>query len=159
MQDIIQKPKHALPPSPNGALVIQVPKVHKALGWFPEIQRDAFCMRDPADHSSGGPYSSEDIAAKSPERVGRPVFWFALGLIHSRMAVMLLSCLKTCKNFPGLVKSHLNSYHGLLDPAWSDPHLHSRPLTHSPTKQPSSTLGNLARATPRIWSAPLLPRP
>lgn len=53
MQDIIQKPKHALPPSPNGALVIQALKVHKALGWFPEIRRDAFCMEGPSRPQPG----------------------------------------------------------------------------------------------------------
>lgn len=47
--------------------MIQAQKVHKALGWFPEIWRDTFCMCDLADHCLGGPCISEDVAAKSQE--------------------------------------------------------------------------------------------
>ena len=113
--------------------MIQAQKGHEALGWLPEIQRDVFCMCDPADQCLGG---LEHVAAKSSVRgFGQPIFSLPLGPIHFHMAVTLLSCLNPFRDLTGLVKSHLLSYHALLDSVSSDdPCLHYRPLTYSPTK-------------------------
>ena len=46
---------------------------------------------------------------------------------------MLLSCLKTCIDYTGLIKSNLNFYHAQLGPAESDSCFHCRPCTPSPT--------------------------
>lgn len=125
--------------------MIRAQGIHKALEWFPERRRDAFCMCDQIDPCLGGLGSSQDASAKPP--------WEGLGCLYSVLPlsqsmftwqsarasekvnwIMLPSCLKAFYNLTGLIKSHVNSSHALIGPAWSALPLYCRPLTRSPTK-------------------------
>ena len=68
--------------------MIQAQRVQEALDWFPEIQRDAFCMGDQTDQCLGGLFSSENTAAKSLGRgFNLPVFCLFSRPIYFYMAV------------------------------------------------------------------------
>ena len=68
--------------------MIQAQKVQEALDWFPEVQRDAFCMGGQTDHCLGGLFSSENTAAKSPRRgFSLSMFCLVSGPIYFYMAV------------------------------------------------------------------------
>lgn len=117
-------------------------KEYRRLWLFPEIQRDAFCMGDQTDHCLGG-LSSENTAAKNPLGEGLVCLYFYtlynILLYGSQWEhlkvnwIMLLSCLRTCNDFRGLIKSNLNFSCAHLVPAWSDFCLHCRPCSRSPT--------------------------
>ena len=72
--------------------------------------------------------------------------------------IMLLSCLKTCNDFTGLIKSNLNYSHAQLGPAWSDfcfiaGHVQAHPLRR--VRWPAIIHSRLfTQAVPCFWTAP-----
>ena len=80
------------------------------------------------------PLGEELVCLYSVLSLGQYTFiWQSVRASEKVNWITLLSCLKTCNDFTGLIKSNLNFSHAQLGPAWSDLCLHCKPCTLSPT--------------------------